>query len=472
MSISTKTAGLRRSAVSMTRILSAMLALILMIAPAFAIGVDLKKIQKLKEYEFIPQAKFEQATKKVDELRPYNEDDLSYTLRLPKNWTDNVQQPVVGAINQRNLSNSVPDILGRYVGAAKNLERSYLTVEAQKMTYEISAQNWFVNFIMINGLSLTALSEKSSREVEALYVQMEGDRTFIVRARVVVNASKMILVRYYLPQENYEQEKIQQAQIVHSFAVLDPSPEHIEKQATYGFLDQSYFNYPESWTLKERNILSIERMSALLFQASKDEKKVILDGHIKINVISRLLNTTMAEEIQKFRDNLKIKDYSLGDMIETVDYDYDPSIKSGKAQIYELVPSDPVNMKSYEFLVTVMQGDDYYYITSMITPSREQDFYAWAQNMEAARIVNETMRRNNFSLEIDPNDPYYDYLKDEPEGMNAAPVMEMPNAIQIPEAAPTAETAPATAPAPAPASAPSLVPATPAPESAPTPPTP
>jgi len=412
----------------MIRFLSAFLVLALMTAPVHAaIGIDLKKIQKLKEYELLPEDKFEQATKKVEEIRPYNEEGLSFTIRLPKKWTDNVQQPPGGAaLGQRHLSKTVPDLLARYVGAAKNLERSYLTVEAQQVTYEISAQNWFVNFIMINGLSLTALTEKNPREVEGLYVQMMGDLTFVVRTRVVVNGSKLMLIRYYLPQENYEQEKVLQAQVVRSFAVSNPSQEHIEKQAHYGFLDQSYFNYPESWTLKERNILSIERMSALLFQASKDQKKVILEGHIKINVISRLLNTTMAQEIEKFRENLKIKDYSLGQMLETVDYDYDPSIKTGKAQVYELVPSDPVNMKSYEFLVTVMQGDDYYYITSMITPAREQDFYTWAQNMEAARIVNETMRRNNISLEIDPNDPYYDYLKDEPEGIKAAPITSAP----------------------------------------------
>lgn len=428
MSISTKTANRPRSGASiMIRILCAILALSFMAPPAFALGIDLKKIQKLKIYEFLPEAQFNSQTKLLEEDKPYNEEGLSYRIRLPKNWTDNVQQPPIGStVSQGLLSDSVLGILGRYVGGAKNLERSHLLVEAQEVTYEISAQNWFVNFIMINGLSLTALTEKSPREVEALYVQMDGDKTFIVRTKVLFSGSKLIMVRYYLPQENYEEEKIQQAQVIASFTLDAPSQDHIEKQATYGFLDQSYFNYPESWTLKEKNILSIERMSALLFQASKDDKKIVLDGHIKINVISRLLNTTMAQEIEKFRADLKIKDYSLGEMVEVLSYDYDPSIKGGKAQIYELVPVDKVNMKSYEFLVTVMQGDDYYYITSMITPSREQDFYTWAQNMEAARIINESMRRSNISLEIDPNDPYYDYLKDVPEGIKAAPVAPPP----------------------------------------------
>ena len=313
------------------------------------------------------------------------------------------------------LSARVLGIVGRYVGAPVNLVRSYITIEAQTLNYEISAQNWFVNFILSNGFSLTALTEKNSREVEALYVQVEGDQTFVVRTRVVLNGQNLMVIRYYLPQENYETEHAQQEQVMSSFRLLLPVNEKIEKQAQYGFLDQSYFNYPESWALKEKNILSVERMSAVLFQAKQEnegkKRLIILEGHIKINVISRLLKTTLQQEIETFRANLKIPNYTVGKLIEQIQYDYDTSIKSGQAQVYTLTPSDPINMQEYEFLVTVMEGEDYYYITSMITPSRQEDFYTWAQNMEAAKIINESMRRNNISLEYDPNDPYFDYLK-------------------------------------------------------------
>ncbi len=36
------------------------------------------------------------------------------------------------------------------------------------------------------------------------------------------------------------------------------------------------------------------------------------------------------------------------------------------------------------------------------------------------------------ALEFDPNDPYYDYLKDEPEGIKAAPIATPP-AAKVPE---------------------------------------
>ena len=379
--------------------------------PGMAAGIDITKIPKVAKYQ-TDQKKFEAATKEVEQVAPYDDELMSYSLRLPKRWTNNIQTPP-GEREGTSLqvSETVLGILGKYIGAPKNLQRSSLVVEGQGLAYEVSAMNWFINFILLNGFSLTAMTEISSKEIVALYVQVEGDQTFVVRTRVVINGNRLVMVRYYLPQENYNEEKGEQAQIVDSFKLLKPSEDSIEKHETYGFLDQSYFSYPESWKLKERSILSIERMSALLYQERKDGRASVLEGHIKINVISRLLNTTAAQEVAEFRKNLKIKDYSVGVMLENVKYNFDPSIKTGSAQVYKLNAADPVNMKSYEILVAVLQGEDYYYITSMITPSREQDFYSWARNMEAAKIINESMRRNNIRLEYDPNDPYFDYMK-------------------------------------------------------------
>jgi hypothetical protein len=382
-------------------------------APAMAaIGINITDIPKLKEYQLKSQEEFEKTTKVIKQENPYGDSKISYEFRVPKKWSLNVQQAPIGGEGGSPLSKSVLTIIAKYISEPKNLQRSTITIEAQELAYEISAKNWFINFIINNGFSLSGMTEKSSREIEAMYVALENDVTYVVRTRVILNGSRLVVVRYYLPQENYEEEKVLQAQVMASFRLLQPTAERIETQETYGFLDQSYFNYPKSWTLKEKSILSIERMSALLTQEMTDRKRQILEGHIKIKLISRLLKTTLAEEIENFRKELKIPHYSVGQLIENVDYTYDPSIKVGKAQLYRLEPDDKVNMQAYEFLVAVMQGDDYYYITSLITPSREQDFYTWAKNMEAVRIVNESMRRSNLVMKYDPNDPYFDYLKE------------------------------------------------------------
>ncbi len=378
---------------------------------AFAVGINTSKIPKTKQYAPEPQEKFEARTKEFRNEKPFGDENLSYSLRLPEGWSDGSREGDVPKEGDAELSRSVPDILGRYVSPAKNFARSVITVEAQYLGSEISAQNWFVNLILKSGVSLTGLREISPHEAEALYVQLQGDETSVVRARVLIDGPRVILIRYYLPQENYDEDKAEQAQLLAGFRLLAPSGGRIEKEEQYGFLDQSYFNYPGSWTLKEQSILSIERMGAGLVQETIVKNKTVMSGQIKISLVSRLLNTTLAQEVAAFRQGVKIKDYTIGPMIEEITYNFNPSIKTGKAQVYKLIPNDPVNMKPYEFVVTVMQGDDYYYITSLITTSREEDFFAWARNMEVMRIVNESMRRNNTAADAEPNDPYFDYLK-------------------------------------------------------------
>lgn len=397
-------------------LVATLFALMMPVASVHAQGVDLNKVPPVNEPAPMSEADIKAKMKRAKEVKPYNKNDLSFELILPKDWSDNTQPPPIGPSMDQKLSKTVLSVLGKFVSPPKNLVRSHITIEALDLPYEISAKNWVVNYILTSGFSLTGMTEKSNKELEVLYVQVDGDQPYVVRGRAVINGSTLSIIRYYLPQENQKEDEALQAQVVNSYTMLSPSKEGIEPQEKYGFLDQSYFNYPASWDLKDKSILSIERMSALLSQVSRREAKddeLFLDGHIKINVISKLLKTTLDEEIATFRDELIIPGYTLGKMIEKVNYNYNRDIKSGKAQIYELQPSDPVKMSPYEFLVTVMEGEEYYYIISMVTPSRDQDFLTWAQNIEAARTVIESTRRQSVSIEEDANDPYYDYLKEE-----------------------------------------------------------
>ena len=399
MSISMKTdSRAKLIAVRFCTIIAA--SVLILSAPAFA-AKNTSELPKVKDYGPATAA-FEGVTKKIIEERPYNDDYLSYGMRLPKDWTDNVQKTVNAATEGASLSKTVPDIIARYIGPPVNFRRSYVTVEGQGIDHEISMKDWFVNFIVRGGYALSAITEISAQEIEALYIHVNAEDTYVVRARVMVNGPRVILIRHYLPQENYEAEKEIQAHIVNSFRLASGRNERIEKQVEQGFLDQSYFNYPASWNLKERDTLTIERMSALLYQTKEIEDEqnplqkieVTLDGHIRVNVISRLLGTTPAQEIVKFRDEFKIPDYKIGALVGDIPHKFHESIAKGRVQSYKLVPQKP-GMKYYELAVGILEGADYIYITSLVTPSREQDYYSWAKNMEAFRIVNESVRRSN-----------------------------------------------------------------------------
>ena len=368
--------------------------------------IDLSKLPKVQDFGMTKDYTDSSALIKYEGAN--KENLISYEMRLPETWIENAQGDAAEEVKNKLMKlrdNSVGDkavitpindsvltLLGKYTGPPKNLVRSYATVEAQGLVYEVSALHWMVNFVIGNGFTLTAVTEHSSRHVDGLYVQMAADQTYAVLVRVFINGNRVVMARYYLPQENYDEEKEEQWMAISSFKLLNSSGQKIEQQDTYAFMDQVYFDYPVSWTLEKQPILSIERMFATLFLKNQNRNSVVLNAHIRVNAISKLLGTTLAQEVEKFKNGVTIKDYKIGGLMENMDVKYNSSIKYGKSQIYHLIPDDQVNSRNYEFFMTIMEGENYYYFVTMVGPTRENDFFAWARNIETYKIILHSLR--------------------------------------------------------------------------------
>ena len=54
-------------------------------------GIDLSKIDKPSAVPFLPEAEFQSATRAEAEGAPYDDSALAYEIRIPKDWTENVQ---------------------------------------------------------------------------------------------------------------------------------------------------------------------------------------------------------------------------------------------------------------------------------------------------------------------------------------------------------------------------------------------
>lgn len=357
-------------------------------APAKATVGAISDIPALAAVEYMPEKDFDAATKEVSET-PFGDKALNFTVRLPKNWTAEVAVPSLDG--QEGLSKRVLGEILRYVSPTRLERRSYFTLEALEQTYEVSARNWLINYLVGNGVTINALSEQSERVVEALYVQVHGDSTMAVRVKAIINGPRVVLARYYVPQQDFVGERVLQAQVIASFELPNVPEGGIEKWETYGFLDQSYFDYPASWKLSAPQIKSIERMRASLHTGKVENSP---DGQINVYVTSRLLDINLADEIKKYRDSfVKIPGYKLGKRIEEIKSPYHDNIEWGAMELYELTP-DSITMSKYELAVAVLQGDDYYYFIMMLTPARTVDFYVWSRNMRTFRIIAETMRRD------------------------------------------------------------------------------
>ena len=360
---------------------------------ATAVGLNLKNIKPLSPVQFLPLEEFKKNTRVIKDT-PYGDDFLSFRVRMPTDWQGSVElaskKEDAGELSKRILGP-----LARYQSPPKRHLRSFFTLEALNLTYEIGARNWFINYVLTNGLTLEQVGVENKRQVEAIYVEVRGDITYIVRVKVILNGPRMVVARYFVPQELYEEEYVQQAQVIDSFTLTNREEVGVEKLDIYGFLDQSFFDYPVSWTLSAPHITSIDRMKAMLYHSTVKDK---LDGQINVYLTNKMTDTTRAKEIALYRDKFQIENYALGGFIESPNIEYHKDMSFGTTQVYEMTPQ-VANMFDYELWVSVLEGAEYFYIISLLTPARQEEFYTWARNVEAYKLVVKGMRRNDDNVD-------------------------------------------------------------------------
>lgn len=355
---------------------------------AFAQTLDIDKIVNIASSEFLSDEAFAAQTDLLEET-PFGDDDLAFSVRLPKEWKPNIKMPI-DMLGEKEGA-SLLGIVARYVSPAKDYLRSTFYLETIQLDYNIPIKYWFTSYVLARGYSLEAVTIHSNKKIEAIYVEVDGDNSYAVRLLALNNGGRMVLVRYRTPMAQYEAEKQMQAQVLSSFSLLKSQAGGAEEIKTHAFLSESYFDYPGTWKLIPTKVHSISRMQASLAQG-KNLKR--LDGQISIFLASQYEKTSLKNEVRLFKDKLNIKNYKLGGYIEKQDLIYDESMVFGVTEVYEMTPTVPTQVE-YELWVSVMQNDDYYYLVSLLTPSRKNELYKWARNVEAYKTVVGSMRRYN-----------------------------------------------------------------------------
>ena len=227
-------------------IVTILFAMSLFTPKAFADQLNIEAIPDLLPVEYMEEAAFAKQTRLV-EAAPYNDEALAYKINLPENWGDNAAFANI-TNNDGKLVEQVLTTLAKYVGPPDpEHARSYFTIDAMKLTYEVSAENWFINYVLGNGLSLQGMNIENKKNLTAIYIEVRKDTTYIVRTKVIINGSKIVIGRYFVPQGKFNDQKVLQGQVLDSFQLINPDDSPIEEFETYGFLNQSYFDYPPSW---------------------------------------------------------------------------------------------------------------------------------------------------------------------------------------------------------------------------------
>jgi hypothetical protein len=358
---------------------------------AAAQGLDPDKIKKILHFNTLSDEQFIAQTDLFKDS-PQGDKLLAYTIRLPKGWKKGSGERLSEAKGRTGDKNEIHRILGKvgkYYGPQVVEFPSHIEIEALGLDYDISARNWFLNYILSNGYTLEGMEQINKNRIEGLYVLVQGDTSYVVRTIAQINGPRMVLASYYLPEKQWDAEKAIQEKVVESFQFDRPEQVRAEATHTYPFLDLLRFDYPASWRLLAPNIDSVEGMDARLMN-SKDDK--IINGEIDLHIVSTGVDTTLAEEVQGLRKNLGAMGLKIGSLIEVpADYNFHKHIYYNRVEVYE-VRSKGSTTNDVELWLAIMVEDRYYYIISMITPGRNKDFLMWARNIESFQTVIETIR--------------------------------------------------------------------------------
>jgi len=367
------------------------------------IGIDLDKIKPLTEIEYLPEEEFNGKTR-LEEVVPYDDEFLGFKVRLPNEWSENLAELSEQTKTEGRPTQNILGTVARYFSPPNQHLRSFFELEVAELTYEIEARNWFINYVIGKGYTLEQVGAEGDRSVEAIYVEVKGDITYIVRVKAIINGPRMVMAHYYLPMELYEEERTQQAQVIKSFELTNRHEVGVEELDIYGFLDQSFFEYPVSWKLSAPYVKSIDRMRAMLYHSTRIGK---LDGQINIYLANRMTETTRAKEINIYKEKLEIENYELGGFLEQPQLRFHPEMHFGITQVYAMEPQRQ-DMIDYELWVSMTEGEEYIYVMSLLTPARTEEFYTWARNVEAYKILVRGMRR------YDDDVNYYDFYLNNP----------------------------------------------------------
>ncbi|MCB1720179.1 MAG: hypothetical protein KDI11_00300, partial [Alphaproteobacteria bacterium] len=355
---------------------------------AFAQKVMEQYRKPMPEFDLLSSSEF---TEKTDPfvLNTFEDPALNFKIRIPKEWKNMTK----GRPEDFSVTNKIMGEIVRFYGPPDlHSERSYLTVEAMSMDYSMTVEQWLMQFFLSSSYNVQGLTVHDDTHAEALYVFIKNKVSYAVRASVYTNGKHVMYAQYVVPIERWHDEKVMQKMVLDSFGSITPVKEYIEEMQRYQFLDLAEFMYPVSWELKALPIRTIDRMKVLLLNThyihdGSHTGKIRLDGQIGIDLVSIYASESLEDELNYYKEDIAEKGLVMGDVIEDRNefllgdrYDFVDT------QVFKATDKSE-KVIEHELWLTIMSAGDYYYFISLFTPSRDDDYFKWARNVETYKLV-------------------------------------------------------------------------------------
>lgn len=337
--------------------------------------------KQIPKVERMSKEAFEEATILHDDI-PFNDKSLAYEVRLPKTW-ESVNKSA--AANYMLTDRLLGQVAHFYGPPRIDAGRSEFTIMAENLNYELTAEQWFLQYVLSNGFTLEGIEIVDSRKIEALHIYLKDGDTFVTRTVAQINGRRIILAQYTVPALYWQKEKVISNEIMKSFEMLSPQVELIENFKTHQFLDLIEFDYPESWKISVPPIKDTDRMLALLENIRPETK--VLDGQVYVEALSSYVVQDIEQEMQAVRRKLNKQGLLVGGLMETRDDIYfHENIEFGFAEVYEARDTEN-DLLQYELWIAAMATEEYFFFLYLVTPHRDTDYFIWARNTGAFKSM-------------------------------------------------------------------------------------
>lgn len=338
------------------------------------------KVPDMDHEEFI------KLTKPISKT-PNNSDYLAYSMRVPKEWTEREDYSSPNFI----LSGKLFLDLNVFYGPPSFMGRSRIEVQAINLDSALTVEQWYLKYIIEGGLSLEGFEVHKPDKVEALRIVMEGDSPFYLRTLAMLNGDKIILLKYYVPVAHIQESAGIQKKVLDSFELKNEFPRVYPEMKAYRFLDVAEIPYPQTWKAVGQETGSVDQMSAVILNLGdrgqlKERNQTTL-ARVNVSVVTTSVQASLIEQIKNFKKEVEAEGLLVGKkMTEDYNFKYNPDMEFALTEVYEGVDSTS-NLSEYEVWFTVFVGGYYYYFTLMITPSRDDSYGVWAENIQNYKLM-------------------------------------------------------------------------------------
>ncbi len=342
----------------------------------------------LPELELLSDEEFRKVTKPIKK-KPYGQDVLEYTIRIPKDWVERDDK----SSSNFTFSEKLFLELNVFYGKPTPSGRSRLEIEALNLDGGLTAEQWYLKYILDGGYSTEGFVTHSEKKVESLMVVMEQDTSYYVRTLVLLNGDKVIMVKYFVPVYYIRKQAPMQEQVLKSFKLSNDIEKTPIDMDLYRFLDIAELRYPSSWKVFSKPLRTVDRMNVSLLNLREvagkvgEKASVSTEGKVDVAVVAASQQVTLIDEVSVYRQKVEAEGMLIGDRLEVRDdFTYNDSMDFAITEVYESLDSTN-NLSAYELWFTVAVGGNYYYFFTLLTPSRNERFGVWAENTQSFKAM-------------------------------------------------------------------------------------